>query len=63
MKLIEYHCEVCAAPFEELLSTEEELLPVACILCGSIDTKRVISTPGMIDLKGAGFYENDWKHK
>ena len=60
MPIYEYYCQSCDYIFEELNKgyTDEAM---ECPVCGQ-EAKRLISNTSFI-LKGAGFYETDYKRK
>jgi putative FmdB family regulatory protein len=59
MPIYEYQCQSCSAEVEKLQKISDEPLSV-CPQCGEPSLKRKISAAGF-RLKGAGWYETDFK--
>ncbi len=60
MPIYEYICPNCGKI--EIIQKINEKLNV-CPKCSCIDITKMISSPGLFDLKGSGFYINDYKKK
>ena len=61
MPTYEYKCAVCNHIQEVRHSISKDPL-IPCEICGCIAIRQ-ISGGGMLDLKGSGFYQNDYKKK
>lgn len=59
MPLYEFECGACGSIFEKSCSiVSTEVVP--CTKCESTNTKKIMSCPGYFNLKGPGFYQNDY---
>lgn len=58
MPIYEYGCQSCGVKQERLESRIDALPPPRCVVCSST-TRKLISVVSF-DLRGSGFYENDY---
>jgi putative FmdB family regulatory protein len=59
MALYEYRCEDCDNVFEVFKKMKDQT-PEVCPKCLQFNTKKLISAPGWFDLRGKGFFQNDY---
>jgi len=59
MPIYEYHCASCSHELEALQKVSDSPLR-KCPACGKLTLRRLISAP-VFRLKGAGWYETDFK--
>jgi putative FmdB family regulatory protein len=60
MPIYEYRCQSCGHELEKLQRLSDPVLK-ECPECGKAKLRRLISAAGF-RLKGAGWYETDFKH-
>ena len=61
MPIYEYECSGCGNRFEVLQRMDDKDVPT-CLICGSGEVNRLISTAGFV-LKGSGWYTTDYPSK
>lgn len=59
MPIYEYSCQACGQPTEQLQKISDPPL-TACPHCGEQELRKLVSAAGF-RLKGAGWYETDFK--
>jgi len=62
MALYEYRCQECNGIFE-VLKKMIDMTPEECPLCRQTNTIKLMSAPGLFNLKGKGFFCNDYPKK
>lgn len=60
MPLYDFHCSSCNSTTEKLSSYEDSKNAQICSNCGK-DAFKVFSGSVGLDLRGSGFYVNDYK--
>ena len=61
MPIYDYECGECQHKWDAMHPMDYKV--EYCPKCGKQKVYRLISTPSMFDLKGDGFYCNDYKRK
>jgi putative FmdB family regulatory protein len=61
MPIYEYQCDACQHAFDALQKMSDDIL-TECPECGELRLRKLISAPNF-RLKGAGWYETDFKDK
>ena len=59
MPIYEYQCQSCGHELEKIQRMSDDPL-TDCPDCGEVELRRLVSAPGF-RLKGAGWYETDFK--
>jgi putative FmdB family regulatory protein len=59
MPIYEYRCEACEHEFETLQGMKSPKLK-KCPECKAPELTKLVSRPGHFDLRGEGFYQNDY---
>jgi putative FmdB family regulatory protein len=65
MPIYDYECLDCSNKFDSLVSYRDAEKKQPCMKCGSLNTKKLLSTSFGVDFSkaGAGIFKNDYKTK